>query len=144
MQRSSFLLLLLAFVGCASVEERKLIGRWTLDTDEMLDRRMGEDSRGGNSGLKDLAKSMAGHLSVRIEFDSDGSFRHNLSLLGSGGERRGRWRIAGRTEEGSLLQLSEDDFRSYDEWRVQFIERTRFEATIYGKSGTLTFKREQG
>jgi len=144
MQRWSFLLLLLALVGCSSAEERKLIGLWVLDTDELLDRRAGEEPRGGNSGLKDLARSMASHLSVSIEFDSDGAYRHNLSVLGSGGERRGRWRIAGRTEEGSLLQLSEDDFRSYDEWRVQFLDRTRFKAAIYGKSGMLTFKRAQG
>ena len=144
MRTFGFLALILLW-GCGSAGERKLRGTWVLDTQETVDAATDETPQPGAkpSGLNIFLNSLAANVRLELEFEKDGSVVTRRSILGNGVSESRQWQLTAQKDGTFLLRLSDDQFQTYDEWLVAFIDTNHFKAKVFGHSLSLTFRREK-
>ena len=133
---------LFILLACGSSAERKLRGVWVLDTQETLepDTQTNPDPAVKPSGFSVFLKSLAANVQLELEFQKGGTLISRRSILGSGTSETRQWQV-GESKDPITLRLSDDQFRTFDEWQIQFVDANHFKAKVFGQAIQLSFKR---
>ncbi len=119
--------------GCAETAEQRLIGTW--------ESRAAEPAGAGQSAADQWARRALSLASVRLVLRADGTGTRSSSLLGGSTVEAGRWRVADATGERATLELSADDFQTFERWTIEFVDEDRFSTVLPGLGVELVFLR---
>ncbi len=124
--------LALICAGCAETARERLVGTWQSQAQQ--------PPAGAGAGAR-LTHSALSLASVELELHADGTGTRSSSLLGGSTVESGRWRVVEAEGDGATLELSADEFQTYESWRIEFVDRDRFSTTLPGLGVKLVFAR---